>query len=37
MSIDEVTAGKHLPDEFNVTIEIPMNTAPVKCEADQNS
>jgi inorganic pyrophosphatase len=37
MSINEVTAGKHVPDEFNVIIEIPMNADPIKYEVDKNS
>lgn len=37
MSINDVTAGKHLPDEFNVIIEIPMNADPIKYEVDKNS
>ena len=37
MSINDVTAGKHLPEEFNVIIEIPMNADPIKYEVDKNS
>jgi inorganic pyrophosphatase len=37
MSIHEVTAGKHVPQEFNVIIEIPMNADPVKYEVDKQS
>ena len=34
MSLDRVPAGAKLPDEFNVIIEIPMNSDPVKYEVD---
>jgi inorganic pyrophosphatase len=37
MSIHDVTAGKRVPDEFNVIIEIPMNADPVKYEVDKKS
>jgi inorganic pyrophosphatase len=37
MSINEVSAGKHVPQEFNVVIEIPMNADPVKYEVDKQS
>ena len=37
MSINEVTAGKNVPEEFNVVIEIPMNADPIKYEVDKNS
>jgi inorganic pyrophosphatase len=37
MSINEVTAGKLVPDEFNVIIEIPMNADPIKYEVDKVS
>jgi len=37
MSINTVTAAQHLPDEFNVIIEVPMNADPIKYEADKNS
>lgn len=37
MSIHDVTAGKRVPDEFNVIIEIPMNADPVKYEVDKAS
>jgi inorganic pyrophosphatase len=30
MSVHDVTAGKHVPQEFNVIIEIPMQSDPVK-------
>jgi len=37
MSLERVPAGKNLPDEFNVIIEIPMNADPVKYEVDKDS
>jgi inorganic pyrophosphatase len=37
MSINDVTAGKHVPHEFNVIIEIPMNADPIKYEVDKQS
>jgi inorganic pyrophosphatase len=37
MSINDVTAGKHVPHEFNVIIEIPMNADPIKYEIDKES
>jgi len=37
MSLDRVPAGKKLPDEFNVVIEIPMNADPVKYEVDDET
>ncbi len=37
MSINDVTAGKDVPQEFNVIIEIPMNADPVKYEVDKQS
>ena len=37
MSINDVTAGKNVPHEFNVIIEIPMNNDPVKYEIDKQS
>ncbi len=37
MSIMNVDAGKHVPDEFNVVIEIPMNADPIKYEVDKSS
>lgn len=35
MSLDRVPAGEKLPEEFNVIIEIPMNSDPVKYEVDK--
>ena len=37
MSLDNVSPGKHVPDAFNVIIEIPMNADPVKYEVDKES
>ena len=37
MSVSDVSAGKKLPQEFNVIIEIPMYGDPVKYEVDRNS
>ncbi len=37
MSLDKVPAGKSVPDDINVIIEIPMNGAPVKYEVDKES
>ena len=37
MSLDRVPAGKNLPDDFNVIIEIPMNADPVKYEVDKDT
>src|ERR1700730_7138623 len=37
MSINDVTAGKNVPHEFNVIIEIPMAADPVKYEVDKQS
>ncbi|KCB44135.1 inorganic diphosphatase-like protein [Bordetella hinzii 5132] len=37
MSFERVPAGKKLPDDFNVIIEIPMNADPVKYEVDKES
>jgi inorganic pyrophosphatase len=35
MSLDRVSAGRHVPDDVNVVIEIPMNADPVKYEVDK--
>jgi inorganic pyrophosphatase len=35
MSLDNVTPGSKVPEEFNVIIEIPMNADPVKYEVDK--
>src|ERR1700685_4759899 len=37
MSIHDVTAGKHAPQEFNVIIEIPQASDPIKYEVDKES
>ena len=37
MSLDNVTAGKNIPESFNVIIEIPMNADPVKYEVDKST
>jgi inorganic pyrophosphatase len=37
MSVHHVSAGRHVPEEFNVIIEIPMNADPVKYEIDKES
>ena len=37
MSLDNVTPGKHVPESFNVIIEIPMNADPVKYEVDKKT
>ncbi|NOL49629.1 inorganic diphosphatase [Pelistega europaea] len=37
MSLANVPAGSKLPEEFNVVIEIPMNSDPVKYEVDKES
>lgn len=37
MSFDKVPAGKNLPDDLNVIIEIPMNADPIKYEIDKDS
>ena len=37
MSLGHVPAGKNLPDEINVIIEISMNGDPIKYEVDKNT
>ena len=37
MSLDLVDAGRDVPEDFNVVIEIPMNAEPVKYEVDKQS
>ncbi|MFI4939722.1 MAG: inorganic diphosphatase [Burkholderiales bacterium] len=37
MSLNLVPAGRDLPNDFNVIIEIPMNSAPIKYEVDKES
>ena len=35
MSLNSVSPGKNVPGEFNVIIEIPMNSDPIKYEVDK--
>ncbi len=35
MSLSAISAGKNVPDEVNVIIEIPAHADPVKYEVDQ--
>src|SRR5690606_27097887 len=37
MSLDRVPAGRDVPDNINVIIEIPMNADPIKYEVDEES
>jgi len=37
MSLTKVTPGKNAPEEFNVIIEIPQNSDPVKYEVDEDT
>jgi inorganic pyrophosphatase len=37
MSLNKVSAGRALPDDFNVIIEIPMNGDPIKYELDKET
>ncbi len=37
MSINDIPAGKNLPEEINVIIEIPANSSPVKYEVDKDT
>ncbi|WP_406666218.1 inorganic diphosphatase [Gallaecimonas sp. GXIMD1310] len=37
MSLNKVPAGKNVPDEINVIIEIPANASPIKYEVDKDS
>ena len=37
MNLDQVSAGKSVPDDINVVIEIPMRGEPVKYEVDKDS
>ena len=37
MGLDRVPSGKDLPNDFNVVIEIPMHSDPVKYEVDKES
>ncbi|MEO6024085.1 MAG: inorganic pyrophosphatase, partial [Burkholderiales bacterium] len=35
MNLDRVPAGRDLPNDFNVVIEIPMRGEPIKYELDK--
>lgn len=37
MGLDRVPSGKDLPNDFNVVIEIPMHSDPIKYEVDKES
>ncbi len=37
MGLENLSAGKQLPDDFNVVIEIPSNSSPIKYEIDKDS
>ncbi|MFT5642767.1 MAG: inorganic pyrophosphatase [Janthinobacterium sp.] len=37
MSLNKVSSGRDLPNDFNVIIEIPMNADPIKYEVDKDS
>ena len=37
MGLERVPAGRDVPNEVNVIIEIPMNSEPVKYEVDKDS
>jgi inorganic pyrophosphatase len=37
MSLNAVSAGRDVPNDFNVIIEIPMNADPIKYEVDKES
>ncbi|MBC3937103.1 inorganic diphosphatase [Undibacterium rugosum] len=37
MSLNNVPAGRDLPNDFNVVIEIPMNSDPIKYEVDKDT
>jgi inorganic pyrophosphatase len=37
MSLNLVSSGRNLPDDFNVIIEIPMHGEPIKYEVDKDS
>ncbi len=37
MSINDIPAGKNIPEEINVIIEIPANSDPVKYEVDKDT
>src|SRR5476651_1859479 len=37
MGLEKLQAGKQIPDDINVVIEIPSNTSPIKYEIDKDS
>jgi len=37
MSLDRVSSGRNLPDDFNVIVEIPAHGEPIKYEVDKES
>ena len=37
MSLDRVPAGRNIPDDFNVIIEIPAHADPIKYEVDKET
>ena len=37
MNLEKLSAGKNLPEDFNVVIEIPANSSPIKYEVDKAS
>ena len=37
MSLDRVPAGRDIPNDFNVIIEIPAHGEPIKYEVDKDS
>ena len=37
MNLENIPAGKDVPNDFNVVIEIPANSAPIKYELDKDS
>ena len=37
MNLDNIPAGKDVPNDFNVVIEIPANSSPIKYELDKDS
>jgi inorganic pyrophosphatase len=37
MGLGSVSAGEHIPDEFNVIIEIPAHSEPIKYEVDKKT
>ena len=37
MILDRVPAGRDLPNDFNVIVEIPMNGDPIKYELDKET